>query len=210
MASPGMKKRLLAALGIASLAACSGGPGDGGARSAGLAEAPPLPTVDAVAWANVAEGCEGRLDGSEDFAITRRDALVVARRGSSPVCVDTLEAITLELEGMDEVVLADELYGGFVAAINLAQVEDWATPTSGSAPSAGLISGSPIQGDPHPQPSLGGDVQTQGGGAAMGDPSPQPSSPRDGRASGDPSPQPSGPSAPVPPSPVQPTPDTPR
>jgi hypothetical protein len=150
---------------VAALLGCSGGPTDGEAHSVGLLDSPALPTLVADEFRGAAEGCEGRLDGTEEFGITQADALVVAHRGAFPICIDTLEAMSLELEALGATYAADELYSGFYAAIHLSQVEDWATPTSEELPDG---SGD-ASGDPNPQPN--GPVR------AMADPNPQPNMP---------------------------------
>jgi hypothetical protein len=190
MATP---KKLSLSLVLAALAVgCGNGPQDptGSSSSSLSAYAEPLPTLSDEQWVGVTAGCEGRLHGEETFGITRRDALVVAKHEEAAVCVDTLEAIMLELEDLGDVAAADSLYAGFYEAVQLSQVEHWATPTS-----------APAQGDPNPQPNvprhlderapeptLGGDVRTSLG-PPMGDPNPQPNSPTEG----DPNPQPNTP-----------------
>jgi hypothetical protein len=154
--------RALTLAALLALAGCSSGPTDG-RNASPLVDAPPLPTLADVAWDGAIEGCEGHLDGSESFGITQRDALVVARRGQTPICVDTLEAVSLELEAVQAIDAADELYAGFYAAIHLSQVEDWATPTSEDVDGGDVASGdpnpvpssnaAPTEGDPNPVPS---------------------------------------------------------
>jgi hypothetical protein len=191
--SPG--KTTLVMLAAAILVACSGGPTDDPrSHSVGLVDSPPLPTLVLEDFQNAAEGCEGRLDGTEEFGITQTDALVVARHGTDAVCIDTLEAVSLELEALGAGYAADELYSGFYAAIHLSQVQDWATPASEDLDGGGEASGdpnpqpndptlSPTMGDPNPQPNMPG-AQPQIGT------DPTPSMPDTGDPSVDPRPTP--------------------
>ncbi len=174
--SPGtIKTFALSALALA-LVACSGGPADEGIDTyrTGLTDSPPLETLDYAEWIGAAEGCEGHLDGSEQFGITQSDALVVASRTGAAVCVDTLEAVSLELEALGALEAADELYSGFYAAIHLSQVQDWATPTNGTAVSGTIDGGGTAEGDPNPQPNDPGFMAPN-----EGDPNPQPNLPTD-------------------------------
>ncbi|MBW2461504.1 MAG: hypothetical protein JRH11_07645 [Deltaproteobacteria bacterium] len=170
-----IKTLALAALALA-LVACSSGPADEGIDTyrTGLTDSPSLETLDYAEWIGAAEGCEGHLDGSEVFGITQSDALVVASRTGAAVCVDTLEAISLELESLGALEAADELYSGFYAAIHLSQVQDWATPTNGTAISGTVDGGGAASGDPNPQPNNPGFM-----GPNEGDPNPQPNLPED-------------------------------
>ncbi len=171
-------KTTLVMLAAALLAACSGGPTDDPrSHGASLIDAPPLPTLVAEDFQDAPAGCEGRLDGTEEFGITQTDALVVARHGEEAVCIDTLEAVSLELEALGANFAADELYSGFYAAIHLSQVQDWATPASER-----LDDGGEAQGDPNPQPN--GPILDPN----MGDPNPQPNMPSRPTLGGDPAP----------------------
>jgi len=161
-------KTIVVMAAIAALMGCSGGPTDDPrSHSVGLVDSPPLPTLVEQDWQGAAEGCEGRLDGSESFGITQIDALVVAHRGDDAVCIDTLDAVSVELEALGAEYAADELYSGFYAAIHLSQVNDWATPTSDDLPG----DGGEASGDPNPQPN---DPTIS---PPMGDPNPQPNMP---------------------------------
>jgi hypothetical protein len=167
--SPGTMKTIMVIAVTFALVACSGGPTDDpGAHSLGLVDSPPLPTLAEQDWLGAPEGCEGRLDGSEEFGITQSDALIVANREGATVCVDTLEAVSIELEALGAGFAADELYSGFYAAIHLSQVEDWASPASDMLEDGGEASGDPNpqpndtalppEGDPNPQPNLPDDL----------------------------------------------------
>jgi hypothetical protein len=202
-----IKTLALSALALA-LAACSSGPADEGIDTyrTGLTDSPSLETLDYAEWIGAAEGCEGHLDGSEVFGITQSDALVVGSRSGTAVCVDTLEAVSLELEALGALEAADELYSGFYAAIHLSQVQDWATPTNGTAVSGTLDGGGTAEGDPNPQPNDPRFI-----GPNEGDPNPQPNMPNDLEHNlGTPTPEAIGPDVDADPTTTTPTVDAPE
>jgi hypothetical protein len=176
---------------LAAACAPATDPVDG--ASSALAGAPALPIASASTWLAATPGCEGRLDGDERFEMTTPDGLVVVLRGTTAICLDSLESVELELDalGLDE--RAEELHELFY--------NTW--HARGETRSTG-----PREGDPNPQPSLGGltartgvvagdpNPQPSGPSKLRGDPNPQPSSESSGgEAEGDPNPQPSGPPA---------------
>jgi hypothetical protein len=158
-----------------ALSGCAGGPAQ--PANAGLvSDAPPLLEGSLDEWADASAGCEGMLDGSESWAVTSPDGLVVALRGGIALCVDTLPAAEEELVdvGLDEG--AETLSKSY-----------WATIEAHTLTSNTMSS--PASGEPNPQPSLetGTPVRTHGTlTPTSGEPNPQPSD-------GEPNPQPSRP-----------------
>ena len=163
---------------LALLVACGGDPGDVTGRTAALVDAAPLPTFGDDSWKNTFEGCESRLTGDEQFSITRPDALLVAEREGAAVCVDTLDAVTLELEAIGSPAVADEVYEGFYAAVHLAPLEDWGAIGPTALPVFGAADADDDKASPHPDP-FGGEPRPHPGNPYEGNPNPQPNLPTD-------------------------------
>jgi len=167
----------------APVVGCAGSvdPIDG--SGAELTAAHPLPEMDADEWSAAEPGCEGRIDGSERYATTSHDALVVAMRDGTTLCVDTFRAIQVQLDVLGESAAARVLQNRYYASFDLETLE----------------ASNPGEGDPNPQPSIE-DVEYHDpfevmesdstAGPGEGDPNPQPSM---DPSEGDPNPQPSHP-----------------
>lgn len=169
---------VLAFLAVALSACTAGGPEP--ARSALYEDAATLPRLSVTDWASAAAGCEGMLRGTESFAVTHPDGLVVALRSGVTVCVDTLPATEEELleVGLDDE--ADALQQGYFVTMNAHTLN-------------ASVSTNPTGGEPNPQPSIetGPAVRTLTSLAPPeGEPNPQPSDPAE---DGEPNPQPSRP-----------------
>lgn len=169
-----------------ALAGCVGGPSEPvGGEGASLTTALPLPEVSLAEYSSAAAGCEDRLDGTEGYGVTARDALVVALRDGEAFCVDTLGSVELELAVLGLEADAQVLRRSYFVTVQGSQV---LTAQSG---------GSPTGGEPNPQPSIENGNEAPGPAVrthtqltpTSGEPNPQPSDP----AEGEPNPQPSMP-----------------
>ena len=177
-------KRLGPILCIALVGGCTGNPGEPvgeGTETLDYAGAMPLPALSTEQWSDATPGCEGVLRGDESYGITDPDGLVVAVRGATSVCVDTLPATLVELEQLGNNEQADKLRVGYYLTFDDSQL----LQTSGTG-----------EGEPNPQPAINGDGYdplrdlSTSAGPAGGEPNPQPAmSPGEG----EPNPQPARP-----------------
>lgn len=137
------------------------------------ADAPALRTTVS---AKAHPGCEGYLTGATTFAATNSGLVVAYDDRGTALCIDTLDAVTTELDETDRGETADRLrssYARWVNAHTLCSGDPNPQPSKGD-PTAfpGLDQPTnPVSGDPSPQPSR----EQFTGEEGMGDPSPQPS-----------------------------------
>jgi hypothetical protein len=117
-----------------------------------LAEAAPLETLAEEAWAQ-APDCEGLVTSTVSFRVASLSGGLVAVVGSSGevICVDSVEAISSDLDECGREAEAAALAASFFAAVH---AEDMAVAISG------------MTSDPEPQPNS----RPRG----IGDPEPQP------------------------------------
>ncbi len=117
-----------------------------------LADAEPLAAIGPDAW-SAAPGCEGLLARGVSFRVASLSGGLVACVDSSGrvVCVDSVEAISSDLDESGRDAEADALAAGFVAAVHAQEL-------------ARTVSG--MTSDPEPQPN----TRPRG----IGDPEPQP------------------------------------
>ncbi len=179
---------------VVALAGCAAGPSEpvGGRREALSADfaAVPLPELGMDAWTDATAGCEGLLDGGEQFAVTVPDGLVGALRDGAILCVDALAGIELELEELGLEEGAESLERSWLVTVHGMQP---------LASNSAATSTNPTGGEPNPQPSIRGDDGDAIDGVrprtelspTEGEPNPQPSAP----VEGEPNPQPSRPSS---------------
>ena len=153
---------LLLATGLlgSGLVGCVGGdrslaaPADPSAASTlTLPDAEPLESIEEDAWEEAPPNCEGLLTNTVTFRVASLSGGLVACVGSSGevICVDTVEAISDDLDESGRDAEAAALAAGFVAAVH---AEDMAVAISG------------MTSDPEPQPNS----RPRG----IGDPEPQP------------------------------------
>ena len=176
-------KRTFIALGCAalSLTACTSAGPEPVEGAALTGDAAALPELEVVSWSSAIASCEGVIDGSESYAVTRPEGLVVALGPEGAICVDTLPALEEELGALGLERHAEDLAQRYFTTLD---AHPLAQSTSGTADG-------PTAGEPNPQPSLEAiTAVTLRTPIAPneGEPNPQPSGP----AGGEPNPQPSG------------------
>jgi hypothetical protein len=137
-----------------SLAGCAGGAPSSAEATLVLPDAAPLETISEDAWVEAPPDCDGLLTNSVSFRVASLSGGLVAAVDASGdvICVDTVEAVSSDLDESGRDAEAEALAEGFFAAVHAEEVSV-AIPGMASDPEPQPNSRPRGIGDPEPQPN---------------------------------------------------------